>query len=88
MKKLAIASVLALATAGSAFAFTGGVTPDSPAELNSNYRATVLQLVPDADLSNLTIRQVAMIETFLANSDNRSSGSNPAGYIQNVLGQS
>jgi hypothetical protein len=87
MKKLAMASVLALATAGSAFAMTGA-TLNSPAELNSHYRGLVLQFVPAADLSNLTVQQVALIQSYLADSDNRSSGSNPAGYIQNVLNRS
>jgi hypothetical protein len=77
MKKIILASVIALSAGTAAFA-TGGVSSAIAVEVN--------RLVPGADLTNLTPSQVQRLNTLFLNSENLRSGENPAGQIQVILG--
>jgi hypothetical protein len=77
MKKIILATVIALSAGTAAFA-TGGVSSAIAVEVN--------RLVPGADLTNLTASQVGRLNALFANSANLRSGENPAGQIQVILG--
>lgn len=78
MKRILIASVLALTTA---------TTFAAAADLSSAVAIEVRQLVPGADLSGLTLQQTHQIESLFLMSDNLRSGNNPAGAIKAILSQ-
>jgi hypothetical protein len=77
MKKIILATVIALSAGTAAFA-TGGVSSAIAVEVN--------RLVPGADLTNLTASQVGRLNALFANAANLRSGENPAGQIQVILG--
>ena len=79
MKRFMIATALTLAAASSALA--AGTTVGVPATTQVEIRA----LVPNADLSNLTVAQVARFNDLFSNSDLRRAGENPAGAVQAIL---
>ncbi len=77
MKKIILASIIALSAGTAAFA-TGGVSSAIAVEVN--------RLVPGADLSNLTSSQAGRLHALFAKSENLRSGENPAGQIMVILG--
>jgi hypothetical protein len=77
MKKIILATVIALSAGTAAFA-TGGVSSAIAVEVN--------RLVPGADLTNLTASQVQRLNALFSKSENLRSGENPAGQIQVILG--
>jgi hypothetical protein len=79
MKSIVLASVL---VAASAF---GSIAQEAPVALSSAITAQIIQLVPDADLSNLTNAQYAQLVSLFANSDNLSAGSDPAGAVKAII---
>lgn len=79
MKRFIIATALTLAAASSALAFSSVV--DLPATTQVEIRA----LVPNADLSNLTVAQVARFNDLFSNSDLRRAGENPVGAVRAIL---
>ena len=79
MKRFMIATALTLAAASSALA--SGYNTTLPATTQVEVRA----LVPSADLSNLTIAQVARFNDLFSNSDLRRAGENPAGQVRAIL---
>jgi hypothetical protein len=79
MKSIILASVL---VAASAF---GSIAQEAPVALSSAITAQIIQLVPDADLSNLTNAQYAQLVSLFANSDNLSAGSDPAGAVKAII---
>ena len=81
MKRILIATVIALAGTTASFAATG---PDG---LSQALRLEVSRLAPNADLNNLSAKQVSAIEALFVDSENLRSGSNPAGAIGVILGQ-
>ncbi len=82
MKRFIIATALTLAAASSAMA--AGYGSSLPATTQVEIRA----LVPDADLSNLSVSQIARFADLFSNSDNRRAGENPAGTIRAILANS
>jgi hypothetical protein len=79
MKRL-IATAAILATLGtSAFAMV------SKDQLSPNVKAQISQMVPNAELDNLSTRQVAAINGVFANSSNLRSGNNPEGKLKVIL---
>jgi hypothetical protein len=80
MKHLLLASAL-IAVSGYA-----AVAQDAPVPLSAAITAQIMTLVPDADLSSLTNAQYAQLVSLFANSDNLSSGSNPAGAVKAIIG--
>lgn len=94
MKNFLIAAIIGLSTASGALAMTGkdfdtvstsGRTLDSPSQLEGSYRNLVMRLAPDADLSNLTKRQVLELKSFLNDRENRNTGVNASSYIEKIL---
>jgi hypothetical protein len=79
MKRFIIATALTLAAASSAMA--SGYSIGLPATTQVEVRA----LVPNADLSNLTVAQVARFNDLFSNSDLRRAGENPAGQVRAIL---
>ncbi len=79
MKRFIIATALTLAAASSALA--SGYSAGVPATTQVEIRA----LVPNADLSNLTVAQVARFNDLFSNSDLRRAGENPAGAVRAIL---
>lgn len=79
MKPFFIATALTLAAASSALAV--GSAFDLPATTQIEIRA----LVPNADLSNLTVAQVARFNDLFSNSDLRRAGENPVGAVRAIL---
>ncbi|MFM2390037.1 MAG: hypothetical protein RLZZ437_1592 [Pseudomonadota bacterium] len=77
MKKIVLASIIALSAGTAAFA-TGGVSNAIAVEVN--------RLVPGADLSNLTVSQASRLSTLFSKAENLRSGENPVGQIQVILG--
>lgn len=77
MKKIIIASLIALSASTAAFA--GGT-------VSSAIAIEVSRLVPGADLSNLTPSQSGRLHALFSNSKNLRSGENPAGQIRVILG--
>lgn len=77
MKRFMIATALTLAAASSVFASTVGVPATTQVEIRA--------LVPNADLSNLTVAQVARFNDLFSNSDLRRAGENPAGQVRAIL---
>ncbi|MGL5008916.1 MAG: hypothetical protein ACRC6I_03480 [Paracoccaceae bacterium] len=77
MKRIILASIIALSAGSAAFA-TGGLSSAIAVEVN--------RLVPGADLSNLTPSQIGRLNMLFSNSDNLGAGDNPAGQIQVILG--
>lgn len=55
-------------------------------QLPAYIRHDIVHMVPNADLDNLTTRQVAAIYGLFANSDNLRSGNDPAGQLKVILG--
>jgi hypothetical protein len=45
----------------------------------------VNRMVPGADLTNLTLSQIARLESLFVKSENLRSGENPSGQIQVIL---
>jgi uncharacterized secreted protein with C-terminal beta-propeller domain len=79
MKRL-IATAAILATLGtSAFAMV------SKDQLPAHVRHQIVQMVPNADLDNLTTSQVAAIYGLFANSENLRVGNDPAGQLKVIL---
>jgi Spy/CpxP family protein refolding chaperone len=85
MKRFIIATALTLAAASSAMATTYGA--DYNTSLPSTTQVEIRALVPEADLGNLTIAQVAQFNDLFSNSDLRRAGENPAGRIRAILAQ-
>lgn len=83
MKHFIIATVLAAATATSVSAAGYGYGASNG--LSESTRVEVQQLVPGADLSNLSAAQIGALDLLFDNSDNLRSGENPAGKIQVIL---
>lgn len=81
MKSLMITTALIVAAASSAMANV------SATDLPATTKAEVVAFVPNADLSNLTIAQVAQFNALFSNSDMRRAGENPAGAIRAILMQ-
>ena len=79
MKRFMIATALTLAAASSAMA--SGFNVGVPATTQVEIRA----LVPNADLSNLSVAQVARFNDLFSNSDLRRAGENPAGAVRAIL---
>ena len=79
MKSFMIATALTLAAASSALASgnTVGVAATTQVEIRA--------LVPNADLSNLSVAQVARFNDLFSNSDLRRAGENPAGAVRAIL---
>lgn len=77
MKRFIIAAALTLAAGSSVFASTVGVPATTQVEIRA--------LVPNADLSNLTVAQVARFNDLFSNSDLRRAGENPAGAVRAIL---
>lgn len=77
MKRFMIAAALTLAAGSSVFASTVGVPATTQVEIRA--------LVPNADLSNLTVAQVARFNDLFSNSDLRRAGENPAGAVRAIL---
>jgi hypothetical protein len=80
MKRILMATVIALAGTTASFAETGSNG------LSQALRLEVSRLAPNADLNNLSAKQVSMIEELFADSENVKSGSNPNGAIGVILG--
>jgi hypothetical protein len=80
MKRILMATVIALAGTTASFAETGSNG------LSQALRLDVSRLAPNADLNNLNAKQVSMIEELFADSENLKSGSNPSGAIGVILG--
>jgi hypothetical protein len=79
MKRL-IATAAILATIGtSSFAMV------SKDQLPAHVRHQITQMVPNADLENLTTRQVAAIYGLFSKSENLRTGNDPAGQIKVIL---
>jgi hypothetical protein len=76
MKRIILASIVALSAATGAFAGNG---------LSSAIAVEVNRLVPGADLVNLSVSQISRLESLFVNSENLRSGENPAGQIQVIL---
>ena len=81
MKRLMITTALIVAAASSAMASISSTT------LPATTKADVVTFVPGADLSNLTVAQVAQFNALFANSDMLRAGENPAGAIRAILMQ-
>jgi hypothetical protein len=79
MKHIVLASALLLASVSGAFA------GKASAELSSSVKTQILQLVPDADLSNLTTSQYVRLELFFGNSANLRAGEDPAQRVKVIL---
>ena len=79
MKTFMIATALTLAAASSAFATNSAV--GVPATTQVEIRA----LVPNADLSNLSVAQIARFNDLFSNSDLRRASENPAGAVRAIL---
>lgn len=77
MKRFMIATALTLAAGSSVFASTVGVPATTQVEIRA--------LVPNADLSNLSVAQVARFNDLFSNSDLRRAGENPAGAVRAIL---
>lgn len=77
MKRLMIATALTLAAGSSVFASTVGVPATTQVEIRA--------LVPNADLSNLSVAQLARFNDLFSNSDLRRAGENPAGAVRAIL---
>ena len=76
MKRFALAALVALSAAPAAFAMTGSQL------LSNSDLAEIRQVVPNADLSNLTLAQASALSAAL-NSDER--GNNTGGQIRAIL---
>jgi hypothetical protein len=76
MKRIILASIVALSAATGAFAGNG---------LSSAIAVEVNRMVPGADLTNLTLSQIARLESLFVKSENLRSGENPSGQIQVIL---
>ena len=83
MKRFIIAAALTLAAASSAMATTNGTV--SAVGLPATTQAEIRALVPNADLSNLSVAQLARFNDLFSNSDLRSAGENPAGAVRAIL---
>ena len=79
MKSFMIAAALTLAAASSAMATTSNVGVPSATQVE------IRALVPNADLSNLTVAQIARFNDLFSNSDLRRAGENPAGAVRAIL---
>jgi hypothetical protein len=77
MKKIILASVIALSAGTAAFA-TGSVSNAIAVEVN--------RLVPGADLSNLTLSQASRLHTLFSKAENLNASENPVNQIQVILG--
>jgi hypothetical protein len=77
MKKIILASIIALSAGTAAFA-TGGVSTAIAVEVN--------RLVPGADLTNLTPSQASRLHTLFSKAENLNSSENPVNQIQVILG--
>jgi hypothetical protein len=80
MQRFILASALVAASA------LGAVAQEAPVALSAAITSQILSMVPDADLSNLTNAQYAQIVSLFSNSENLSSGANPAGAVKAILG--
>jgi len=81
MKRILLATVLALSTGTAVYADSMSGT------LNSGVALEVSRLVPGADLNNLSRDQVVAIENIFVNSENLRSGNDPAGAIRVILSE-
>ena len=79
MKHFILASALIAAAA------TGAVAQTAPVALSSAIESQILNMVPGADLSNLTNAQYAQLVSLFSNSDDLSAGSNPTGAVKAIL---
>ncbi len=78
MKNLLLATTVAIAAMSTGFAASAQV-------LSDNVRLQIVQLVPDADLTNLSTDQIAELEGIFSGPDSTSSGANPRGAVMQVL---
>jgi len=79
MKRI-IAATAILATIGtSSFAMV------SQDQLPANVRLQITQMVPDADLEDLTTSQLSEINSLFSNRDNLRAGNDPAGHLKVIL---
>ncbi|MBA3910912.1 MAG: hypothetical protein C0524_13820 [Rhodobacter sp.] len=79
MKRIVLATALITASAVGAFAQT------SPVALTSATASQIMQLVPGADLTNLTTSQYAQLVTLFSSSENLRAGEDPASQIKIIL---
>ena len=79
MKRFMIATALTLAAASTAMAssYTAGLPATTQVEIRA--------LVPNADLNNLSVAQIARFNDLFSNTDLRRAGENPAGAIRAIL---
>ncbi|MEZ5777509.1 MAG: hypothetical protein R3E44_04020 [Paracoccaceae bacterium] len=75
MKRILLTTALVFAAAGTASAM------NTATDLSPTDRAEILRYVPNADLSNLTSEQVAILSATLYNGDNNEVG----GHIRAIL---
>lgn len=80
MKRIVLATALVAASGFGAFAQT------APVALSSAIEFQVQQLVPGADLSNLTNSQYARLVSLFSKSENLRAGEDPANQIKIILG--
>jgi hypothetical protein len=66
-------------------ATSAGMAETTKAELSPSVKVQIRQLVPDADLSNLTTMQYVRLENLFANSANLRAGESPATRIRIIL---
>lgn len=81
MKRIILASALMAAAATGAYAQTAAVA------LSSAIVSSIEQLVPGADLSNLTSAQYGQLVALFSSSENLGAGEDPAGQIKVILGE-
>jgi hypothetical protein len=79
MKKLLLLTAVIAATA------TATLADQTPRKLPQTMQVAILQLVPDADLSNLTNGQWARFHVLFSNSANLRAGEDPAARIKIIL---
>jgi hypothetical protein len=80
MKHIVLAAALVAASAAGAFAQT------APVMLSSAIQSEIQNLVPGADLSNLTNSQYARLVTFFADSENLSTRAGATQGVKTILG--
>lgn len=80
VKRIILASAL---VAASAF---GAVAQDASVALSSTVQSKILQLVPGADLTNLTASQASRLTELVQNGDNLKPSNSPAAQVRVIIG--
>lgn len=80
MKRFIIAASLVALAAGSASAMT------AQDQLLGGHRAEIMRLAPNADLNNLSTKQLGAISSLFSTSETRRSSNDPAGQLFVILG--